>query len=351
MLFNGFQYKRNDFSGGMKMAYNKDFGVDLGSENTFICKKNKGIIVNETSVIAVDSVSDRVIAIGREAKQMIGRVPSTIEVEYTIQDGVISSFEKTGLLLSEFIKAHNVGFGKTRMILSIPCCSTAVERKAVEDVARTCGAKETYVIEEPLAAALGSGIDIFAPNGRMVVDMGAGTTEIAVLSLGSVVSYHYIPSAGKQLNTNIINYVRRVHNVLIGEPTAEALKIKLGTVEDNGENEFMMVSGRELSKGLPVNIEVTSEHIREAIYPGVQSIIEGISYTLEHIDPELSADIISNGILLTGGTSMMPGWAPLIENAIGVKAELSTIPLECVAAGCANAFDVLEELKKHNAII
>ena len=351
MLFNGFQYKRNDFSGGMKMAYNKDFGVDLGSENTFICKKNKGIIVNETSVIAVDSVSDRVIAIGREAKQMIGRVPSTIEVEYTIQDGVISSFEKTGLLLSEFIKAHNVGFGKTRMILSIPCCSTAVERKAVEDVARTCGAKETYVIEEPLAAALGSGIVIFAPNGRMVVDMGAGTTEIAVLSLGSVVSYHYIPSAGKQLNTNIINYVRRVHNVLIGEPTAEALKIKLGTVEDNGENEFMMVSGRELSKGLPVNIEVTSEHIREAIYPGVQSIIEGISYTLEHIDPELSADIISNGILLTGGTSMMPGWAPLIENAIGVKAELSTIPLECVAAGCANAFDVLEELKKHNAII
>ena len=238
-----------------------------------------------------------------------------------------------------------------RQILSIPCRSTAVERKAVEDVARTCGAKETYVIEEPLAAAFGSGIDIFAPNGRMVVDMGAGTTEIAVLSLGSVVSYHYIPSAGKQLNTNIINYVRRVHNVLIGEPTAEALKIKLGTVEDNGENEFMMVSGRELSKGLPVNIEVTSEHIREAIYPGVQSIIEGISYTLEHIDPELSADIISNGILLTGGTAMMPGWAPLIENAIGVKAELSTIPLECVAAGCANAFDVLEELKKHNAII
>ena len=335
----------------MKMAYNKDFGVDLGSENTFICKKNKGIIVNEPSVIAVDSVSDRVIAIGREAKQMIGRVPSTIEVEYTIQEGVISSFEKTGLLLSEFIKPHNVGFGKTRMILSIPCRSTAVERKAVEDVARTCGAKETYVIEEPLAAALGSGIDIFAPNGRMVVDMGAGTTEIAVVSLGSVVSYHYIPSAGKQLNTNIINYVRRVHNVLIGEPTAEALKIKLGTVEDNGENEFMMVSGRELSKGLPVNIEVTSEHIREAIYPGVQSIIEGISYTLEHIDPELSADIISNGILLTGGTAMMPGWAPLIENAIGVKAELSTIPLECVAAGCANAFDVLDGLKKHNAII
>lgn len=329
-----------------------DYGIDLGTVNTLIYKRNKGIIVNEPSIIAVDTYNDKTIAVGKEAKAMWGRVPSTISVDYTIQDGVIASFDKTAKMLKTFVgNTKNGGLGGIRTIMSIPCRATAVERRAVEDAAYAIHAKKVFLIEEPLAAAIGSGLPIFEPCGRMVVDLGGGTAEIAVISLGGVVSYNSLFAAGNQLNHDIISYVRREHNILIGEPTAETLKISLASVEDYGTMDFMTVSGRDLTRGLPVNIAISTDDIREAISPTIQSIVDGIRYTLEHIDPELSADIIDNGILLSGGTSLIPGWPELIYNSIGVQAELSSFPIECVAVGAGNAFDMLEKLKKYNSLI
>ncbi|MDF2685711.1 MAG: cell shape determining protein MreB/Mrl family [Clostridia bacterium] len=327
-----------------------DFGIDLGTVNTLIYKKNKGILINEPSVIAIDSLTNKTIAVGKEAKMMLGRVPNTVSVTYTMQDGVISSFEKTATMLRAFIKRIKTGFGGMRIVISIPCRATAVERRAVEDVAYAAHAKRVYLIEEPLAAALGTGIPIFEPRGRMVVDMGGGTTEIAVISLGGVVSFNSINCSGNQMNHDVINHIRKTYNVLIGEPTAENLKINLGSVIDYGTMDFMTVSGRDLTEGLPINVAVSSDDVREAMSKTIQGIIDGIKYTLEHIDPELSADIIENGITLTGGCALFKGWTDLIYNTIGVQSEISSTPLECVAVGAGNALDILDKLKQFNSL-
>ena len=329
-----------------------DYGVDLGTVNTLIYKKNKGIVVNEPSILAVDTLNNKTIAAGREAKAMLGRVPNTISVDYTIQDGVISSYEKASTMLRTYMKRiAQTSFGGSRMMMSIPCRATAVERRAVEDVAYATRAKKVFLIEEPLAAAIGAGIPIFEPKGHMVVDLGGGTTEIAVISLGGVVAYNSLSQAGISFDREIINLIKRDHNILIGEPTAEQLKIRLANIEEYSTMEFMTVSGRDLTKGLPVNIAVSSDDVKDAIMPSVHSIIDGIKYTLEHIDPELSADIIANGIVLTGGTALIKGWAEVIYNTIGVNVEVAPLPMECVASGAGAALDMLDDLKKYNSLV
>lgn len=328
-----------------------DYGVDLGTVNTVIYKKNKGIVVNEPSILAFDTMNNKMIAVGTEAKAMYGRVPETISVDYTIQDGVISSYEKASTMLKEYMKRFTAtSFGGARLMMSIPCHSSAVERRAVEDVAYACKAKKVYLIEEPLAAAIGADLPIFEPRGHMVVDLGGGTTEIAVISMGGVVLFNSLSQAGNMFDRDIINIIKRNYNVLIGEPTAERIKIQLANIEEYSTMEFMSVSGRDLTKGLPVNINVSSDDVRDAIMPSVHTIVDGIKFTLEHIDPELATDIIQNGILLTGGSSLIRGWADYIESMIGVKVKNIAQPMECVAQGAGKALDMLDILEKYNSV-
>ncbi len=327
-----------------------DYGVDIGTVNTLIYKKNKGVLVNEPSIIATDTLNNKTLAVGNEAKKMLGRSPSTISVDYTVHDGVINSYDKAANMLRDYFGRIPDSFGGNRLMVSIPSRATAVEKRAVEDVAYAARAKRVHLIEEPIAAAIGADQNIFEPHGRMIVDIGGGTTEIAVISLGGVVAYNTLTQAGNQFDRDIINLIRRDHNVLIGDPTAEMLKIKLANIEEYSTMEFLSVSGRDLAKGLPVNIAVSSDDIRDAIMPSVHSIIDGIKYTMEHVDPELSSDIISGGILLVGGSSLIHGWDEIIYNSIGVKAEVVPFPLECVAVGAGIAIDMIDELKKYNSL-
>ena len=329
-----------------------DYGIDLGTANTLVYRKSKGIIVNEPSLIATDILSEKTIAVGNEAKAMLGRVPQTVSVDYTINDGVISAFDKTEQMLRLFMSEALSSWGNgNRIVMSIPCHSTPVDRRAVKDLGYTLKAKKVFLIEEPLAAALGSNLAVFEPCGRMVVDMGAGTTEIAGFYLGGVVfQYSLYNYGGNQMNQEIVNYIRTQYSILIGEPTAEALKVNLGGVLDTGTVEFMTVSGLNLNKRLPENLVVSSDDIRDAIMPTVKTIVEGIRYTLENIDPEISSDIIANGILLTGGVAMLPNWVDLIEKKLGVKSTLSDYPLESVAIGAGNAFDHMDLLRKYNSL-
>ena len=322
-----------------------DIGIDLGTATVLVYVKGKGIVIKEPSVVAVDKNTDKIIKVGREAQRMLGRTPGNITAIRPLRDGVISQYEITLKMIQYFIKkACGTMVFKPRVIICVPSGITEVEERAVVDAATQAGAKRTYLIEEPVAAAIGAGINIAAPNGHMVVDIGGGTTDIAVLSLGGVVVSESIKVAGDKFDEAIIRYVRRKHNVLIGERTAEAIKIKIGCAWPRKEPRTLEVKGRCLIQGLPRVVRINSDEIPDALEEPITSIIEAVCSVVERTPPELIGDILSNGIVMTGGGSLLYGLDRLIAYATGIKTRVADKAVSCVAIGTGKSLDNLSSI-------
>lgn len=317
------------------MSFSKDIGIDLGTANTLVCIKGKGIVMREPSVVAVDITNDSVIAVGRDAKEMIGRTPGSIVAVRPLKDGVIADFDITAAMLKHFIrKVVKPGmFSKPHIIICMPSGVTEVERKAVEDAAYQAGGKAVELIEEPMAAAIGAGLPVDEPVGSLVVDIGGGTSEVAVISLGDIVTSCSVRVAGDKFDEAIINFVKKEYGLIIGERTAENIKIKIGSAFPYQDEKSMLVKGRNLVDGLPKDITVSAQEVRDALAEPLVTIIEAIKTTLEKTPPELSADIIDSGIMLTGGGSMLRGLDMLVMQQTGMPVHLADRPLDCVAIG------------------
>lgn len=323
----------------------KDIGIDLGTATVLVYVKGSGIVIKEPSVVAIDKNTDRIIKVGREAQRMLGRTPGNITAIRPLRDGVISQYEITLKMIQYFIKkACGTMIFKPRVIICVPSGITEVEERAVVDAATQAGAKRTYLIEEPVAAAIGAGINIAAPNGHMVVDIGGGTTDIAVLSLGGVVVSESIKVAGDKFDEAIIRYVRRKHNVLIGERTAEAIKIKIGCAWPRKEPRTLEVKGRCLIQGLPRVVRINSDEIPDVLEEPITAIIEAVCSVVERTPPELIGDILSNGIVMTGGGSLLYGLDRLIAYATGIKTRVADKAVSCVAIGTGKSLDNLSSI-------
>lgn len=314
---------------------NKDIGIDLGTANILIYVKGEGIVLSEPSVVAIDKDTGKVLAIGQKAHEMLGRTPGSVIAMKPLKDGVIADFDKTEIMLDYFIKKikGKTLFSKPRILICCPSNITQVEKNAIREVAERTGAKKVYVEEEPKVAAVGAGLEIGLPSGNMVIDIGGGTTDIAVLSLDGIVHSESIKVAGNTLDVDIIKYVKNKYKLLIGEVSAEQVKIKIGTVLDDAKEKQMKVRGRDLLTGLPKTISITSSEIKEAINDSVKLIIHAAKTVLEKIEPEISADIIDKGIVLTGGGALLEGLDKLIEKEIKVPVKIAKSPLTCVAEG------------------
>ncbi len=320
----------------------KEIGIDLGTANTLVFLKGKGIIKREPSVVAIDIRTDMVLAVGSQAKEMIGRTPGSIIAVRPLKDGVIADFDITASMLKYFISktVKSMFFSKPKVIICIPSGVTEVERRAVEDAAKQAGAGIVDLIEEPMAAAIGAGLSVSEPTGSMVVDIGGGTSEVAVISLGDIVTATSERVAGDKLDEAIISYVKRKYNLLIGERTAEDIKIKIGSAvpyEDEGE---MSIKGRNLMDGLPKNITITAEEVREALAEPLRYIIEAVKSTLENTPPELSGDIIDHGIMLTGGGALLRGIDTLISESTNMPVYIAERPLDCVVDGTGKCLNI-----------
>lgn len=319
------------------MLFSQDIGIDLGTANTLVFVKGKGIVTREPSVVAVDvrSNPNRVVAVGIEAKEMIGRTPGSIIAVRPLKDGVIADFDITSDMLKEFIRRATSGspFNRARVMICIPSGVTEVEKRAVHDAARSAGAKYVALIDEPMAAAIGAGLPVSEATGSMVVDIGGGTSEVAVISLGDIVTSRSARIAGDNFDEAIISYVKKKYNLLVGERTAEEIKIKIGSAYPYEGEGTMDVKGRNLMDGLPKNIEVSSEEIREALADPVNQILDAIRATLEKTPPELSADIIDHGIMLTGGGALLRGLDRLIAVETKMPVHVAENPLDCVVDG------------------
>ena len=314
----------------------KDIGIDLGTANVLIYVKGDGIVLNEPSVLAIDTESKEILAIGKEANEMLGRTPGRVMAIKPLKNGVIADFEYTEMMLSHFIKRVK-GRGilsKPRILICCPSNITAVEKNAIKEAAEKVGARKVFIEEEPKIAALGAGIDISKPSGNMVIDIGGGTTDIAVLSLGSIVNSQSIKIAGDSFDKAIVDYIKAKHNLLIGEKSAENIKINLGTVFNSDKNHEMEIKGRDLSKGLPTTVKINETEVEEALFPLVMDIIKSTKNVLEETLPELSADIYDKGIVLTGGGALLNGISDLFEKELNIPVFLSESPLTCVAEGC-----------------
>ncbi len=322
--------------------FNRDIGIDLGTANTLVYMHGKGIVLREPSVVAVDVKKSEVLAVGQEAKDMIGRTPGSISAVRPLKDGVIADFEVTAEMLRYFIKTalRSTFFKRTRLIVCIPSGVTEVERRAVEDAARQAGAKEVQLIEEPMAAAIGAGLSVNDPAGCMVVDIGGGTSEVAVISLGDIVASCSVRTAGDDFDEAIISYIKKKYNLLIGERTAENVKIEIGSAFPYEGEGSMEIKGRNLLDGLPKNITITAEEVREALADPVSSIVDAIRSTLETTPPELSADIIDNGIMLTGGGALLRGLDTLVSRETGMPVHVAENPLDCVVNGTGACLDI-----------
>ena len=332
------------------MATGADIGIDLGTANVLIYVSEKGIVLEEPSVVAIDNKLNTVLAVGKEARRMIGRTPSHIDVIRPLKDGVISNYEITEKMLSHFIEkiVEKKGFGRfvmPRIMVCVPTGVTEVEKRAVEDATKKAGAREVYIIEEPIAAAIGAGIDISQPNGNMVIDIGGGTTDIAVISLGGSVVSDSIKLGGDKFDQAIIKYIKKEYNVLIGERSAEKLKVEIGTAIKEDEPRTMNISGRNLVKGLPVTINVSSTEILEALNDCIEQIVAATKNLLEKTPPELAADISDTGIIMTGGGAMLHGLGQRIEESTGIKVILANDPLSCVAKGTGLSLGSLDLLE------
>lgn len=327
--------------------FTKDIGIDLGTANTLVYMRGKGIIIREPSVVAVDVKYDRVRYVGQEAKDVIGRTPGSIKAVRPLKDGVIADFDITTSMLQEFIKKALKGraFTKARVIICIPSGVTAVERRAVKEATQNAGAKRVSIIEEPMAAAIGAGLPVADPTGSMIVDIGGGTSEVAVISLGGIVTSRSVRVAGDEFDSSIINYIKKKYNLLIGERTAENIKIGIGSAFPYADNEPVMdIKGRNLMNGLPENITVTSEEIRSALAEPLSNVIEAIKTTLEKTPPELAADIIDQGIMLAGGGALLKGLDLLINHETGMPVKIAERPLDCVADGTGAVLENIDKL-------
>ena len=326
--------------------FTKDIGIDLGTANTLVYMRGKGIIIREPSVVAVDTRTDQVRCVGTEAKDVIGRTPGSIIAVRPLKDGVIADFDITTSMLQEFIKKALAGslFAKARVIICIPSGVTAVERRAVKEAAENAGAKRVSIIEEPMAAAIGANLPVAEPTGSMIVDIGGGTSEVAVISLGGIVTSRSVRVAGDEFDLSIINYIKKKYNLLIGERTAENIKIGIGSAFPGDDDTTMEIKGRNLLNGLPENIIITSAEIREALSEPLARIIEAIKTTLEKTPPELSADIIDQGITLAGGGALLKGLDRLINKETGMPVNIAESPLDCVAEGTGMVLENIEKL-------
>lgn len=332
-----------------------DIGIDLGTVNTLVSIKGKGIVIREPSVVAIHKKTRQVLAIGTEAKRMLGRTPAVIEAIRPLRDGVISDFDTTEAMLRHFIQkvhqTHSIGFRlpripRPRVVIGIPSGVTEVERRAVQDAALSAGARQAFLIEEPMAAAIGAGLKIEDPEGNLIVDIGGGTTEIAVISLGGLVLNRSLRVAGDEMDQDIINYMRMRYGVLIGERTAEDIKIELGSAISLKTERETIVRGRELASGLPRSIKISSTEIREALSSTVMQIINNIHEVLEETPPELLGDILERGIVITGGGALIRGLDARISDETKMPVIVAEDPLTTVVRGCTKVLDDLDLLAK-----
>ncbi len=332
------------------MLFTRDIGIDLGTANTLVYMKGHGIIIREPSVVAVDVHTDKVRCVGQEAKDVIGRTPESVATVRPLRDGVIADFDITISMLEDLIRraTGNSFLVRPRVVICVPSGVTGVERRAVRDVTEQAGARKVLVIEEPMAAALGAGLPVSEPTASMIVDIGGGTSEVAVISLGGIVASRSVRVGGDRFDAAIISYVRRSFNLLIGEPTAEQIKIQVGSaVPLNGEGESeltMEVKGRNLLTGLPQAIHITSQQVRQALQDPLSEVVEAVHYTLERTPPDLSADIIDKGIVLTGGGALLRGIDRLIHEATSMPVRIAENPLDCVAVGAGLVLDNLDAM-------
>ncbi len=333
------------------MGLGLDIGIDLGTASVLIYVKGKGIVLQEPSVVAIDKNTDKILAVGEEARRMLGRTPGNIVACRPLRDGVISDFHVTERMLRYFLNKVTASsffrLFKPRVMICVPSGVTEVEKRAVEDAAIQAGARKTYLIEEPIAAAIGAGIDITKACGSMVVDVGGGTTDIAVISLGGTVVSTSIKVAGDKFDEAIVRYMRKKHSLMVGERTAEELKISIGTVFPRPQEVSMDIRGRNLVSGLPKTITVTSTELMEALDEPVSSIVEAVHSVLERTPPELAADISDRGIVMTGGGSLVYGLDKLLEHKMGIKVIISDDAVSAVAMGTGKALDNLDMLRSN----
>ncbi|MBE6849063.1 MAG: rod shape-determining protein [Ruminococcus sp.] len=326
--------------------FTKDIGIDLGTANTLVYVRGKGIVMREPSVVAVNTRTEKAHYVGKDAKQVIGRTPGSIVAVRPLKEGVIADFDLTITMLQEFIHKALKGtiLTKARVIICIPSGVTAVERRAVKEATEKAGARHVFVIEEPMASAIGAGLPTTEPTGSMIVDVGGGTSEVAVISLGGIVASRSVRCAGDAIDAAIIGYIKKKYNLLIGERTAENVKLTIGSAFPSENEETMEIKGRNLLNGLPENVTVTSQEIRDAMVEPLSRIIDAIKSTLEETPPELAADIIDQGITLAGGGALLRGLDKLINRETGIPVYIAEFPLDCVAEGAGK---VLENMDKY----
>ena len=330
----------------------RDIGIDLGTANVLIHVKGKGIVLNEPSVVALDRNTGKVLAVGEEARRMVGRTPGNIVAIRPLKDGVIADFDVTEAMLKHFINKLNVkGFlSKPRILICCPTNITSVEQKAIREAAEKSGGKKVYLEEEPKVAAIGAGMDIFQPSGNMVVDIGGGTTDIAVLSMGDIVTSSSIKMAGDKFDSEILSYVKRKYKLLIGERTAEDVKIKVGTVFPGARKEEIDIRGRDMVSGLSRTITVGSEEIQQALKENAAVIVQAAKGVLERTPPELSADIIDRGVILTGGGALLHGIDMLLAEELKVPVLIAEDPMQCVGIGTGIMLDNIDRLPRRSLV-
>lgn len=328
--------------------FSKDIGIDLGTANVLIHVKGKGIVLNEPSVVALERKTNRVLAVGEEARKMIGRTPENIIAVRPLKDGVIADFDVTEMMLKYFLNRLKVkGFmTKPRILICCPTNITSVEQKAIREAAEKSGGKKVFLEEEPKVAAIGAGMDIYQPSGNMVVDIGGGTTDVAVLSMGDIVTSESIKVAGDVFDNDILQYIKRQYKLLIGERTAENIKIQIGSVYAGGRNEEMEIRGRDMMTGLPRVITIHSAEIEGALKESVALVVASAKSVLEKTPPELSADIIDRGVILTGGGAMLHGIDQLLAEELKVPVFISEMPMDCVALGTGIILDNMDKLSR-----
>ncbi|PID82744.1 MAG: rod shape-determining protein [Clostridiales bacterium] len=329
--------------------FTRYLGIDLGTANTLVNIGGKGIVVREPSVVAIDEKTKKVLSVGAEAKRMIGRTPGNIVAVRPLKDGVIADFDTTEKMLKYFINRalpQRSPFIFTKVVIGVPSGVTEVEKRAVIDAAESAGAREALLLEEPMAAAIGAGISVNEPSGNMVVDIGGGTTEIAVISLGGIVTSSSIRIGGDEMDTAIINYIKKEYNLMIGERTAESIKIEIGSAFNLGSEICMDITGRNLVTGLPKTMQICSNEVRKALEEPVSTILDGVKMTLEKTQPELSADIMSKGIMMTGGGALLKGLDMLIAEETRIPVSIANNALDCVAEGTGIFIANSSEYKK-----
>ena len=326
---------------------NKDIGIDLGTANVLVTIKGKGVVLNEPSVVAIDKKTGDILATGYEAKEMLGRTPDTIKAVRPLKDGVIADFTATQLMLKNVIKKICVRYNtkRPRVVVGVPSGITEVEERAVEESIMQAGAREVYLIEEPMAAAIGAGLDVAEPTGNIIVDIGGGTTEVAVISLGGIVISHSLKIAGDELDDDIVDYFKKEMGVVIGNTTAEQVKLSIGCALPLMTETSMEVRGRDVATGLPINVTITSSQVQEAMSESISEIVDIVKLTLEKTPPELAADIVEKGILLAGGGALIKNLDKLLSEVTGIPVYIAQDPLDCVVKGTEKTLEDIEKLK------